>query len=267
MTLEDAVRLGAERAQRLRLDPQVTISEVYEAELLGRLQQWLRGRVVWKGGTVLRLEGSERFSRDLDATGRAVSLQKLRQALEKAGRELAYLVDLEVNVRRRSVTAAYHLAIPSLRHPVRLLVEISLREKVLLPATTISTARIAHPYGLDPVVIARLDPAELLAEKVRALVMRAAGRDIYDVYWLLERGTRMDPALFLRKMDYYRTAGKPVDPVEAVRRAIAQLASYGPSRAKAELANLLPDAQRRLDFQVILEDVRHALQIWLRQME
>jgi len=37
------------------------------------------------------------------------------------------------------------------------------------------------------VVVARLDVAELLAEKVRALVMRMAGRDIFDVYWLLQR--------------------------------------------------------------------------------
>src|SRR5438128_2229717 len=45
----------------------------------------------------------------------------------------------------------------------------------------------ASRWGLEPVVVARLDAAELLAEKVRALVMRMAGRDIFDVYWLLQR--------------------------------------------------------------------------------
>ena len=51
MTLEEAVRLAREQARRLRLDPQVTISEVYEAELLGRLQHKLRGGVPPSNGS------------------------------------------------------------------------------------------------------------------------------------------------------------------------------------------------------------------------
>ena len=268
MTLEEAVRMAGERARRLRVDPQVTISEVYEAELLGRLQQSLRGGVVWKGGTVLRLEGSERFSRDLDATRRAASVTpaRLRHVLQQAGDGLAYLAGIEITNQRRSVTAAYRFAVPGVRQPVRLLVEISLREKVLLPATTITTARIAHPCGLDPVVVARLDGAELLAEKVRALVMRRASRDIYDVYWLLQRGVDLDIALFVRKMDYYRKIGMPVETDRVMQGAIGELESYNPSRAKTELANLLPAAQRGMDFSVVVEDVARALQSWLARL-
>ncbi|MBI3693664.1 MAG: nucleotidyl transferase AbiEii/AbiGii toxin family protein [Acidobacteria bacterium] len=268
MTLEEAVRTAAERARRMQLDPQVTISEVYEAELLRRLQQTLRGTVVWKGGTVLRLEGSERFSRDLDATRRRPSLStlKLENVFTEAGRGLPYLSNTEVSKHPGAVTAAYRFAIPGLRQPVRVLVEISLREKVLLPATPISTARIAHPCGVEPVIVARLDPAELLAEKVRALVVRGASRDLYDVYWLLQRGADLDLPLFLRKMDYYRKLGRPVNPFAALERAIAELDHYDPARAKTELANLLPTAQRDLDFTVIVEDVRRALRLWLSRM-
>ena len=112
-------------------------------------------------------------------------------------------------------------------------------------------------------MVARLESAELLAEKVRALVIRLAGRDIYDVYWLLQRGVEFDPRLFLRKMRYYEKIGKPVDPVAAMEKAIKQLHAYNPSRAKTELANLFPAAQRNIDFAVILKDVVHALKSWL----
>jgi len=263
VTLDEAVRLAREQARRLRLDPQVTISEVYEAELLGRLQHKLRGGVVWKGGTVLRLDGSERFSRDLDATRRRAPVERIARILREAGRDLTYAAGLEVTAGPRSVVGTYRFQVPGLPQPVRLKVEISLREKVLLPPTTITTARIAHPFGIEPVVVARLAPAELLAEKVRALVMRGAGRDIYDVYWLLQRGVEFDPALFLRKMDYYRTIGRPVDAAAVMRRALRDLESYNPSRARAELANLLPAAQRGLDFGVIVEDVARAIKSWV----
>jgi len=266
VTAEGAVRLAREQARRLRLDPQVTISEVYQAELLRRLQHKLRGGVVWKGGTVLRLEGSERFSRDLDATRRQASVQRIELILREAGVNLAHAAGLEVTAGPHSVVGIYRFLVPGLPQAVRLKVKISLREKVLLPPSAITTARIAHPYGVEPVVVARLDPAELLAEKARALVMRGAGRDIYDIYWLLQRGVEFAPALFLRKMDYYRTIGRRVDAAAAVRRALQQLESYTPSRARAELANLLPAAQRGLDFAVIVEDVARALKSWLGRM-
>ena len=264
MSLEEAVRAAVERGRRLRIDPQVTIAEVYEAELLGRLQRRLRGGVVWKGDTVLRLEGSERFSRDLEATRRSAALspRRLEQALREAGEGLAYLAGIETRAQQRSVTALYRFAVPPLPQPLRLAVEISLREKVLRPATTITTARLAHPAGLEPVVVARLDAAELLAEKVRALVMRGASRDIYDVYWLLDRGADLDLRLFGRKMDYYRKAGIAVETTAAMERSIRRLESYNPSRARAELANLLPQARRGLDFGVIVEDVARALRRW-----
>jgi predicted nucleotidyltransferase component of viral defense system len=263
--LEENIRLAGERARRVRLDPQLTILEVYEAELLGRLQRRLRGQLLWKGGTVLRLEGSERFSRDLDATRRTASLStaRLKSALRELADGLAYLASTKVEVKPSSVVALYRFTVPGLRQPVRIEVEISIRERLLRPPVTVSTARLAHPSGVEPVVVSRLDDIELLAEKVRALVVRLASRDVYDTYWLLQRGVEFDPEAFLQKMDYYRRAGKPIDPVRAMERAIADLEARDPSRAKTELANLLPAAQRRLDFSVIVEDVVRRLRAWL----
>ncbi|MBI4481466.1 MAG: nucleotidyl transferase AbiEii/AbiGii toxin family protein [Acidobacteria bacterium] len=265
MTVEDAVRLALDRARQLRVDPQLTVSEVYEAQLLGFLQQKIRGAVVWKGGTVLRLEGSERFSRDLDATRRSASLttQRLIKVLREVQEDLPHSTGVEINFQPQSIVAVYRFSVPGLRQPLRVIAEISLREKILRPPTPISTARIAHPLGLGAVVVARLGSEELLAEKVCALVMRLAGRDIYDVYWLLLRGIEFDSRLFLSKMRYYEKIGKPVDPIATMEKAIKQLDAYNPSRAKMELANLFPAAQRKLDFDVIVKDVAQALKSWL----
>ncbi len=265
MPTEGAVRTALERARHLRVDPQLTVSEVYQAQLLRRLQQEIRGSVVWKGGTVLRLEGSERFSHDLDGTWRSsyLTTQRLVRALKEAKEDLPYLAGLAIRRQPQSIVAEYRFSVPGLRQSLLVRAEISLRERVLRTPAAISTARIAHPVGLEPVIVARLEPAELLAEKVRALVMRLAGRDIYDVYWLLQRGVEFDPQLFLRKMQYYERIGKPVEPIEKMEKAIQQLEAYSSTRAKTELANLFPAAQRNLDFAVILEDAVRALKSWV----
>lgn len=268
MTLEQAIGNARERAREMKLDPSLTVAEVYEGELLRRLQQKLRGGLVWKGGTVLRLEGSERFSRDLDANRHsgALSAARIAAVLRAVARGLDYLRDVAITRQPQSVVALYRFALEGLLQPLKIIVEVSLREKILLAVTTISTARIAHPWGLEPVIVARLDPAELLAEKVRALVMRMAARDIYDVDWLLRRGVEFDPELFIRKMRYCGGTSAPVDPAAALEKAIAKLQRYDPGRAKTELANLFPAAQHNLSFAVIVEDVLRALQSWRTQI-
>lgn len=266
--IEEAIRQAQNRARRLGVDPQLTVTEVYAAELLRRLQQKLRGSLVWKGGTVLRLEGSERFSRDLDATlaaGGRVHLTRLVRILKYASEGLPFLNSARVDTGRpQSVRAVYRFTVPGLLQPLRVEVEISRRERNLRTPGVISTARIAHPAGLQPVLIARLDGPELLAEKVRALVMRRAARDIYDVYWLLQQGVEFDPALFRQKMRYYRaTSTGSTNPEAALVRTLQELEAHDPSRVRTELANLFPVARRGLDFGVVVEDVTRSLRKWL----
>ncbi len=266
--MEEAIGRAQERARRMNVDPQFTVTEVYAAELLRRLQQTLRGSLVWKGGTVLRLEGSERFSRDLDATlaaGARVTLARLTGILEAAGAGLPFLSSARVETTRaQSVRAVYRFSVPGLRQPLRVEVEVSRRERTLRKPAVISTARMAHAAGMEPVIIACLDGPELLAEKVRALVMRRAARDIYDVYWLLQQGVEFDPALFREKMRYYRAAAaRPVNVEAALDRALRDLEGHDPSRVGTELANLFPSERRGLDFGVVVEGVTRSLRKWL----
>jgi predicted nucleotidyltransferase component of viral defense system len=111
LTVQEAIRTARERARQMKLDPSLTIAEVYEAELLRRLQQKLKGGLVWKGGTVLRLEGSERFSRDLDASRRSTALAagQIVKLLQGIAEGLAYLKGVSIKRQPQSVVAAYRL--------------------------------------------------------------------------------------------------------------------------------------------------------------
>ena len=45
---------------------------------------------------------------------------------------------------------------------------------------------------------------EILAEKVRAILTRQQGRDIYDLWYLLSQNTQLDTHLVKEKLNYYQ---------------------------------------------------------------
>ena len=54
-----------------------------------------------------------------------------------------------------------------------------------------------------PFVVTVLSPDHLLAEKVRALLVRAKPRDLYDVWLLIEQGVHLDGDLIGQKLKLY----------------------------------------------------------------
>ena len=56
---------------------------------------------------------------------------------------------------------------------------------------------------LQPYAPLVMNTIKILAEKVRALAVRSKARDLYDVWFLLRRGTRVDLGLVQRKLAYY----------------------------------------------------------------
>ena len=54
-----------------------------------------------------------------------------------------------------------------------------------------------------PFVVTVLTPEHLLAEKVRALIVRAKPRDLYDVWLLLAQGVSLEPGLVEQKLALY----------------------------------------------------------------
>ena len=66
------------------------------------------------------------------------------------------------------------------------------------------------PYADVPQLVVRaLAGAHLLAETVRALIVRGKPRDLYDVHFLLEHGVECPRALLDEKMRLYRRRFTP----------------------------------------------------------
>ena len=162
---------------------------------------------VFKGGTsLLFLEGLNRFSEDLDFTA---------QSDAYAGDMMsAVLGDFEyrgmrararmVNDTRTGFSFKVSAEGPLFTREIEkchVKVEISVREKVILAPRN----RFVHtPYpDILPFGLLAMHPKELMAEKVRATITREKARDVYDLWFLMEKGWRTETDIVERKLSYY----------------------------------------------------------------
>lgn len=172
------------------------------------LRHVARAPFAFKGGTCLRIAyGSPRYSEDLDFDAEGSEGELL--AVLKAGAERLRDYGIRAEAVRRpgaGLVAAVRYegplfdGTPPSRGSIR--VDVSLRgervdvEEAFVPAT---------PYVDVPQLVVRaLTGPHLLAEKVRALIVRGKARDLYDVHFMLERGVECPRTLLDEKMRLYR---------------------------------------------------------------
>ena len=78
--------------------------------------------------------------------------------------------------------------------------DFSFREKVIRPQKSI----LNTPFPvLFTSYVFHLSKEELLAEKIRALLTRKKGRDLYDIWFLLTQGAVLEKELVENKVAYY----------------------------------------------------------------
>jgi len=164
--------------------------------------------LVFKGGTALRIVyKGNRFSEDLDFNG-TYPVEKLKSAWGNALNELGgFGVYAEIRNEWQSDTG-YSFDV-SYRGPLydgrdrtngKVRVDINLRPE------NVDTQRelISAEYDdLRPFVVIVLTPAHLLAEKIRALLVRGKARDVYDIWLLKNRGASLQKGLAQQKMQLY----------------------------------------------------------------
>lgn len=173
--------------------------------------EFLKENLIFKGGTCLKKLYFEnyRFSEDLDFSATTAGLAKdktlvaLRSIQEKIYQETGIGYDDITSDKdhiSKDLLMGYKFYLPfwGINHPTRksvnpnrwttsLKIEISLKEKILLPPFVSS---ISHPYSDKHRIIAQVNGytlEEVLAEKLRALLQRSyvAPRDYYDLWYLL----------------------------------------------------------------------------------
>lgn len=154
-----------------------------------------------KGGTALRLIYFDdwRHSVDLDfSVLPAFPSDELRPLVETwfAGVDMVHGMEVRLLDFHRADGAARMRArfVGPLRHPARLLFDVTLDEPVLL--TPQRQPALASPFpGLRPVILTYA-LEEILAEKMRSILQRGKSRDYYDVWRLLkERSATFDASV------------------------------------------------------------------------
>jgi len=158
---------------------------IFEHPALGR-------SFVLKGGIALhRLYLHRRLSLDLDFTAnRPIALDELQPIIE--------LADLQATVKEHrafsdALTIKRLRFVGPLRYPSSIKIDVSFREQVILPPVG---HLLATPY-FESFSVHAMQLTEIAAEKLRALSMRHAPRDLYDL-WAMQRDLEVDVAQVTR---------------------------------------------------------------------
>jgi predicted nucleotidyltransferase component of viral defense system len=164
--------------------------------------KWL----VFKGGTALQKAfGLNRFSEDLDFTsskGEGLSELAYQIGVDAANFGFDNEVELKKNV---SEVISYRIKGPlydgTQKSLVVLRMDISLRERIILKE---DTREVVPVYtDLAPYLVTMMDPEEILAEKIRAIMTRNKSRDIFDARFLIAKKIPINIELANKKLEYY----------------------------------------------------------------
>jgi predicted nucleotidyltransferase component of viral defense system len=179
----------------------------FQAIILRSIYSKVSRELVFKGGTALAFfYGLNRFSEDLDFTLNGdLDLSRLVKEIEKDFELLNIRATFKI-IEDNPKSFSFRIGIegPLFTKEIErcfIRVEISKREKIS-KNLEIKELRPIYPDIL-PFFVTVMNLEEILAEKVRALFWRGKSRDLYDVWFLLEKGVKVDLELVDEKLSYY----------------------------------------------------------------
>lgn len=158
--------------------------------------------IFFKGGTALHLiYGASRFSEDLDFTvelKEEIFLNFIWELFSAASKKEAIEFKEKKSIAgKKFLLTAVPIILP---HKTFINLDFSFREKVLRPEKSI--IETDYPV-LFTSYVHHFSKDEIFAEKIRALLTRAKGRDLYDLWYLMTQGARIDKDLVKEKLRYY----------------------------------------------------------------
>jgi len=176
-------------AQRNGIGMQIQERDYVQHLLLWLLYSRSQG-LIYKGGTALRMVyGGNRYSEDLDFNGQG-DVAVLRSSWKKL---VAQLRDFGVNAEMRrewESDVGYSFDI-SFQGPLydgrdrskgKVRVDVNRRPEEVAVRRELVTSEYDD---VRPFVVTVLTPEHLLAEKIRAMLVRGMPRDLYDIWLLL----------------------------------------------------------------------------------
>ncbi len=187
--------------------PQATIEKDLALSVaLARLSEsGLSDDLVFKGGTAIRKIYFEkaRFSEDLDFNvKKGIGKEKIVSVLKTIFLGTISGINFSsMDEEKTSTGLKANLKFTGpLEYPQRIRLDFNFRENTLKNP---EKRKLIDSYGIGDWQVNVMSLDEIFAEKIHALSSRAAPRDLYDVWFLMENNVRLDKDLVEGKLSYY----------------------------------------------------------------
>jgi len=234
-----------EYSLKYKIDQYTVLREYIQIIFLNYLfQEKEAEQLTFKGGTALRLlYNSPRFSEDLDFNC-SLDTNQIKNVLNKVVTNTSKLVDniefKELNTIQGFSSKLYFKSdISSM--PLTIKLDFSFRENSIDKVKrTISTGLPVQIYSLINVFSAK----EILAEKIRTLFQRVKGRDIYDIWFLLNIQTPLDINMVNNKLEL-------INKEFSYSELLDVLNNFEQRQLENDLFKFLPIDQRQIVSQLI----------------
>lgn len=230
-----------ELSQRFSIDEFTILREYIQIVFLGVLYSRKESQdIYFKGGTAIHLLlKSSRFSEDLDFTAK-LTIAELKDCLEDVLKKVNLVIPdttlKKVNVGNKSLSGILSYQTEEMKFPLNIHIEFSIREKPFTEEEKVLETDL--PISPQP-VIRHLGWQEVLAEKIRAFIIRAKGRDVYDLWYLLSKGIDVDWKMVNKKLEFYKKTASFQD----VYKKVGKLDD---KKIKDDLQKFLPAYDRNL---------------------
>lgn len=194
-------------AQRHGIGMQVQERDYVQHLLLWQLYSHTQ-EPIFKGGTALRVVyGGNRYSEDLDfnASEDPAVLQSIWEKVIRRLTDFGLVAEMR-NAWASDVGYSFDVSFQGPLHDGQDHSKGKIRIDINRRLEDVETRRELVTCEYDdvrPFVVTVLTPEHLLAEKVRALLVRRKPRDLYDLWLLLRRGVQVETALIGRKLSLY----------------------------------------------------------------
>lgn len=228
-----------EFSKRLAIDEFTIIREYIQIVFLSVLYSMPNSKKIYfKGGTAIRLFlKSGRFSEDLDFTSELTTKELEPMIQETVKKMMLSIPDMKIKPTEKnkfSYTGILSYQPEGMKHPLNIHLDFSLREKSETSKNTV----LESDFPVVPLPVVRhMDWPEVLAEKIRAFLYRLKGRDVYDLWFMLQKGVELNWDMINRKLKFY-------DMQTSLPDLMDRIGHFEDKKLKQDLAKFLPAHDR-----------------------
>jgi predicted nucleotidyltransferase component of viral defense system len=227
--------------------------------VMNHLAETFRDKLVLKGGMLLRLYNSPRFTRDVDFVFLSTESKKnLKKELIEAIERIPEIKIVKTDVHSRGI----FIDVADQENKQKGLIEVNVAPRTHLPPEPLSTASLSQKFALSGRVISAMAIPEAFSHKIAATLERDTIRDIYDLSQFEAMAT-FDPGTLkdrLSLLSVQRSKPRAVDFRDAARMLRKRLETLDQKRIETELFPILPAEHRPGILRIIQASVGRILQ-------